>query len=150
MTMAKGLKVIGRQDKIDLPEFELQNVDAKIDTGAYTSAINCSRVKVAVVEGVETLIFQIPGSRIKEKKARKFRTTNFKKRKIRSSNGVSEERFIVNTSVIVFGKKRNVEFSLADRSKMKFPILLGRKFLTKRFLVDVGEKNMSYNLKLKS
>lgn len=148
--MAKILKVIGRQDKVDLPGFELYGIDAKVDTGAYTSAISCSRVKVKKIEGVETLVFHIPGSRIKEKKARRFSTANFKKRKIRSSNGVSEERFIIETHVIIFGKKRKVEFSLADRSKMRFPILLGRKFLTKRFIVDVRQKNLSYSLKLKS
>ena len=148
--MVKALIVIGRQDKVDLPGFELYGIDAKVDTGAYTSAINCSRVKVKVVGGIETLLFQISGSRIGQKKARRFSTVNFEKRKIRSSNGVSEERFIIETDITIFGKKRKVEFSLADRSKMKFPILLGRRFLSGRFLVDVQKKNLSYNQKIKS
>lgn len=145
--MGKLLKTIGRSDKVDLPDLHLSNIDAKVDTGAYTSSINCSRVKVKEVDGVKTLSYYIPGNRIHEKKARKFTTTDFKRRRVRSSNGINENRYIIQTSIILFGKKRKLELSLSDRSKMKFPILLGRKFLTDRFIVDVSAKNLSYNLK---
>ncbi|OEK02379.1 ATP-dependent zinc protease [Roseivirga sp. 4D4] len=145
--MGEHLTIIGRQDIVDLPELNLVNVEAKVDTGAYTSSINCSRVSVKVIDGVKTLTFFISGSRIHEKKARKFTTTTFDQKKIRSSNGITESRYIINTYIILFGKKKKLELSLADRSKMKFPILLGRKFLTDRFIVDVSEKNLSYKLK---
>ncbi len=147
--MREHLITIGRQDKIDLPELNLSNIDAKVDTGAYTSSINCSRVKVKVIDGVETLTFYISGSRIHEKKARIFSTTVFKQKKIRSSNGITEARYVIQTLVVLFGKKKKIELSLADRSKMKFPILIGRKFLTDKFIVDVGQKNLSYKQKFK-
>ncbi len=149
MRMAKKLQTIGRQEIIDLPDFELENVEAKVDTGAYTSSINCSRVKVKEINGVEQLTFYLSGSKIHEKKARRFVTSNFKKKRIRSSNGQMEERFIITTNAVFFGKKVKMELSLADRSKMKFPILLGRKLLAKRFVVDVSKKNLSYQAKLK-
>jgi len=147
--MTEHLTIIGRQDKVDLPELGLLNIEVKIDTGAYTSSINCSRVKVKVIDGVKTLTFYIAGSRIHEKKARRFSTTAFEQRKIRSSNGITETRYVIDTSIVLFGKKKKLELSLADRSKMKFPILLGRKFLTDRFVVNVSEKNLSYKQKLK-
>lgn len=142
--MAKKVQLIGRQDKIDLPDFGLTEIDAKIDTGAYTSSINCSRVKVKTVNGVKELSFYLSGNRIHETRSRKFTTTDFRKKKIRSSNGQTEERFVIKTRMVVFGKKIKVEFSLADRSKMKFPVLIGRKLLTDRFIVDVSKKNLSY------
>jgi hypothetical protein len=141
--MSKPLQVIGRQDFVNLPEFGLKRIEAKIDTGAYTSAINCSRLKLTKVDGVPTLTFYLSGHRIHEHKARKFSTTSFKKKKIRSSNGVTEERYIIKTTVVMFRKRINAEFSLSDRSKMKFPILLGRKLLSNRFIVDVSLKNLS-------
>ncbi len=147
--MKEHLTTIGRQDKVDIPELNLLDIDAKIDTGAYTSSINCSRVKVKTIDGVKTLTFYISGSRIHERKARKFSTTTFEQRKIRSSNGITESRYIIDTVIILFGKKKKVELSLADRSKMKFPILIGRKFLTDKFIVDVGQKNLSYKQKIK-
>lgn len=147
--MAKKVWLIGRQDKIDLPDFDLKDIDAKIDTGAYTSSINCSRVKVKLVNGVKELSFYLSGSRIHEKKSRMFKTTDFRKKKIRSSNGQIEERYVVKAIMVVFEKRLKVEFSLADRSKMKFPVLIGRKILAERFIVDVSKKNISYLAKLK-
>lgn len=149
MLMANQLQTIGRQEIIDLPEFDLENVEAKVDTGAYTSSINCSRLKTKEIDGVEHLTFYLSGSKIHEKKARRFVTKNFKKKRIRSSNGQMEERFIITTTAVFFGKKIKMDFSLADRSKMKFPILLGRKLLSKKFVVDVSKKNLSYQAKEK-
>ncbi|WP_296344084.1 hypothetical protein [Winogradskyella sp.] len=37
--------MLGRFDKIDFPKLNLHNIDVKIDTGAYTSAIHCSKIK---------------------------------------------------------------------------------------------------------
>ncbi|WP_323758049.1 ATP-dependent zinc protease [Roseivirga sp.] len=148
--MSKPLQLIGRQDFIHLPEFGLKGVAAKVDTGAYTSSINCSKVKLTKVDGVPTLNFQLSGNKIHEKKARKFSTTTFKKKKIRSSNGVTEERYIIKTSVVIMKRRFNTEFSLSDRSKMKFPVLLGRKVLTNRFIVDVSQKDISLKLTSKN
>ena len=145
--MAKKILVIGRQDVIDLPGLGLEEIEAKIDTGAYTSAINCSRVKVTTSNNVKELTFYLSGSKIHEKRARKFKTTDFRKRKIKSSNGQIEERYVIRTTAVIFGKRHRMEFSLSDRSKMKFPILLGRKLLTGRYLVDVSKKNLSYKEK---
>ncbi|MFT6215924.1 MAG: hypothetical protein ACJAS3_002325 [Roseivirga sp.] len=141
--MSKPLQLIGRQDFINLPEFGLKDVEAKIDTGAYTSSINCSKLKLSKVDGIPTLNFQLSGTKINEKRARKFSTTTFKKKKIRSSNGDTEERFIVITTVVILERRIKAEFSLSDRSKMKFPILIGRKLLKNRFIVDVSKKNIS-------
>lgn len=148
--MSKPLQLIGRQDFIHLPEFGLKDVEAKVDTGAYTSSINCSKVKLTKVEGVSTLTFQLSANKIHEKKARKFSTTNFKRKKIRSSNGVTEERYIIKTTVVLMKRRFNAEFSLSDRSKMKFPVLLGRKLLTKKFIVDVSQKDLSKQLTQKN
>lgn len=147
--MFKKSVTIGRVDKIDLPDLELFDIDAKIDTGAYTSAINCSKVKVKAVNGVKTLTFNIQGNRLHEKKARKFSTTEFKKKNIRSSNGTNEERYVIATHVELFGHIILTEFSLSDRSKMKFPILLGRKLLRHGFVVNVSKKNLSFQKKYK-
>ncbi len=138
----KNKIIIGRKDKIDLPDFEIFNVNAKIDTGAYTSSIHC--VKIKVIDGI--LHFQIPG--LKDHQVLKdFQTNIFTTKRVKSSNGSSETRYLIKTHISLFGKLYNVEFTLTDRSKMKNPILLGRKVLRSRFIVDVSKKNLSYNLK---
>jgi hypothetical protein len=61
---------------------------------------------------------------------------------IKSSNGISETRYQI-VLTMIFGKKTyNVELTLSDRAEMKFPVLLGRKFLQQgKFIVDVSKIN---------
>jgi len=135
----KNKIIIGRYDVIDLPELDIYEITAKIDTGAYTSAIHCSRIKLQKENDIEYLIFKIPGSHQKKM----FRVSDFKLKNIKSSSGHSETRFVIKTKVLLFGKVIKTEFSLANRSEMKFPVLLGRKLLKDRFIVDVSEINLS-------
>lgn len=144
----KSSYTIGRNDIIDLPELGLFDVKAKIDTGAFTSALHCSRIKVIDKEGTPTVSFQISGATIGRKGSTKFETSDFTQRKIKSSTGHIENRVIIKTRLVLFGKKFRTEFSLTDRSGMKFPVLLGRKFLKKGFVVDVREENLSFKMKL--
>ncbi len=149
MQLAKNKIIIGRTDKIDLPDLGLSNIQAKIDTGAYTSAIHCSGIHFEKAEdGSQILCYTISGARLgKGQKAQKFKTLQYKLKKIRSSNGELQARYIVKTRIILFGKIFKVEFSLSDRSHMKNPILLGRKLLNDKFVVDVSEEDLSFGMK---
>jgi hypothetical protein len=141
----KSKITIGRIDKLDLPELGLVKVQAKIDTGAYTSAIHCSKIHIEKSkDGTRQLVYTISGNRLgKGMRAKKFKTTDFKLKGIKSSNGQVQERYVVKTKIKIFNKIYNTEFSLSDRSHMKNPILLGRKLLSGRFVVDVTEENLS-------
>ena len=133
--------LIGRKDKIDLPDFGIYNVNAKVDTGAYTSSIHCTKIKL--IDGI--LHFQIPG--LIEREVKNFQTNSYSIKKVKSSNGKTESRYTIKTHILLFGNLYYEEFTLTDRSKMKNPILLGRKVLMKRFIVDVSKKDLSYNMK---
>ena len=61
----------------------------------------------------------------------------------KSSNGQTELRVFVKTKIIFFNKEHEIELSLTNRSEMKYPILVGRKFLKNKFLVDVSKKHLS-------
>lgn len=129
-----------------MPELGLEKVQAKIDTGAYTSAIHCSKIHIEKAkDGTDLLVYTISGKRLGEgMRAKKFKTAEFKLKRIKSSNGQVQERYVVKTKIKIFNKIYNTEFSLSDRSHMKNPILLGRKLLSGRFVVDVTEENLSY------
>lgn len=135
--------VIGRRDVIDLPEYRIVNISAKVDTGAYTSAIHAE--DVTVVNGTPSkLSFRIIGANDKDCF---IETTDFTERLIKNSFGQIEKRFVVKTKVLVFNKTFETEFSLSDRSGMRYPVLLGRKFLKNLFVVDVAKLNISYKKK---
>ncbi|MEZ4801793.1 MAG: RimK/LysX family protein [Gelidibacter sp.] len=138
-------KVIGRIDKADFPTLDLFDIDIKIDTGAYTSSIHCH--KVMVVDDVLVCLFYDEGHPHYNGKEIKFK--EFSKAKVKSSNGLVQKRYKVKTSIVLFNKKYNISLTLSTRDDMKYPILIGRKFLSKKFIVDVNEMNISYNKKIK-
>lgn len=142
------MKVIGRTDKIDLPEFGLFDIDAKIDTGAYGCALHCYRVEVVEYQDQRALAFRLLDPKHDEFENKTYYAFNFRSKTVKSSSGEVEHRYTVKTVVVLFGKKYKVEFSLTDRSTMKFPILIGSKFLSKKFVVDVQKKNLSFSQKM--
>ena len=147
--MAKEKIVIGRSDIIDLPEFDISNIKAKIDSGAYTSSIHCSKPKLSIVEGKKRITFYILDNLKEQINNKEFYSEEYTERNIKNSFGQTERRFIIKTKITIFNKIIKTEFSLSDRKNMKHPILLGRKFLKGRFIIDVSKFNLSYKQKRK-
>lgn len=140
---------IGRSDKVDLPDLDLFDLDAKVDTGAYTSAIHYHHAEVIQKDGVKTLHFTLLDPKHPNYNDKSFYFKNFEERVIKNSFGDSEKRYIIKTNITLFGQNFMTEFSLSDRGALKFPILLGRKLLKKGFLVDVARHNLSFDEKNK-
>ncbi len=136
--------IIGRADRIDLPGFGVFDIKAKVDTGAYTSAIHCSKVKVRRKNGKQYIVFRILDSHIALLERRRYVTSQFKRKKVRSSSGHVEKRYFIKAHVLLFGQQILTEFSLSDRETMRFPVLLGRKLLKDRLLVDVSLTDVSF------
>ena len=137
------MHVLGRYDRVDLPELGLSNIHAKIDTGAYTCSLHCHRAEV--VEG--KLEFILLDQEHPEFTGMKFVFEKFERRDIRNSFGEVEKRFVILTSITIFGEVITTEFSLSNHGSLKFPILIGRKILRNRFLIDVTRKNISFKEK---
>jgi hypothetical protein len=66
-------------------------------------------------------------------------------RHVKSSNGTIQERIFIKTTLRLFGREYETELSLTDRKNMKYPMLIGRKFLEGRFVVDVALTYQSSN-----
>ncbi|MGM0636217.1 MAG: ATP-dependent zinc protease [Bacteroidota bacterium] len=136
-------KTIGRIDKADFPELELENIPIKIDTGAYTSSIHCENFRIEN----QILYADFISGNTKKKQLKTVHFEEYNQIQVRSSNGVLQNRYEVKTIIKLFGKKYKISLSLADRNKMKNPVLIGRKFLNKKFIVDTELKDISYNMK---
>lgn len=134
------MQILGRTDRVDLPGLGLYNIQAKVDTGAYTSCLHCSRAEV--IDG--QLEFVLLDDEHPEFTGLKFVFTEYDEREIKNSFGVAEKRYVISTTIKIFEEEIMAEFSLGDRDAMRFPILLGRKILRDRFLIDVTKKNLSY------
>lgn len=139
------MKILGRSDRVDLPELGLTNIHAKIDTGAYTCSLHCSRAEM--VDG--KLEFVLLDAEHPEFTGMKFTFNKFTKRAIKNSFGEAEQRYVIKTTIRIHNRVIRAEFSLSDRDKLRFPVLLGRKILRSRFLIDVTEKDLSFKSKKK-
>lgn len=143
------MNIIGRRDKIDLPGLEIFDIKAKVDTGAYGCALHCHHIKIIEKDGKKVLSFQVLDPSYVDFEDQIFHFEHFEDRIIRNSGGETEHRYIIKTELVIFNTKETVEFSLTNRAKMKYPVLLGRKFLTGKFLVDVQLKYLSHRQKNK-
>ncbi|TWO32163.1 peptidase [Seonamhaeicola sediminis] len=132
--------IIGRIDKVDFPKLELYDIDVKIDTGAYTSAIHCS--EIIEIDNALLCIFNSDVHQNFGKTEMIF--DSYSLTNVKSSNGYKENRYKVKSEVIFFGKTYKINLTLSTRDDMKFPVLIGRQFLSKKFIVDVDLENVSY------
>lgn len=139
--MKPTLDIIGATDIVDLPDLGWFDVPVRIDSGATTSSIHCSRVRLIKDGEQPQLCFYLDAK--KGAPQQSYTVSDFKETIVRNSSGKEEKRYVIKTKITIFGKKIRTEFSLANRRKMRYPILLGRKLLNKRFLVDVSQKDLS-------
>lgn len=133
--MTPQSNVIGSFEQVIFPEFDNYQVSAKIDTGAYTGALHCTKIREEN-NGQGAVLkfspFDHPEVEIV--------ATDFAVRHVRSSNGDEQERYFIKTKITIASKTYPIVLSLADRSEMKWPVLIGRRFLRQNnFLVDVNK-----------
>ncbi|AUC22379.1 MULTISPECIES: RimK/LysX family protein [Polaribacter] len=140
---------IGRIDKADFPELHLEDIDLKIDSGAYTSSIHCSNIEEITIDGKNFIRFKLLDPEHPFYNNKEFTTKNYASKLVKSSNGISEKRFLVETEIVIFNEIFPIHLTLSERKDMKFPILLGRKFLNKKFVIDTTKSNLSHKLKNK-
>jgi hypothetical protein len=129
------MDIIGRKTIIQLPDLGGVNVRAKIDTGAFRTAVHCESWSLKEIGGKEVLEVII------EWEAGKPIVLHFKKfqkRIIKNSFGQTEERYCTRALMLIHKKKIQSEISFTNRSGMRYPVLLGRKTIGKKFLVDVS------------
>lgn len=137
------MHLLGRSDRVDLPGLGLTDIHAKIDTGAYNCSLHCSRAEI--VDG--KLEFVLLDEEHPEFTGMKFTFKKFDRREIKNSFGEAELRYIIKTSIKIYDHVIKAEFSLSNRGNLRFPVLLGRKILRKRFLIDVTKKDLSFEHK---
>jgi len=134
-TTNKQLTVIGRAEKIDLLDFDMTRVPAKVDTGADTSAIWASSIEEKD-DGLYFVLFS-PDSPNYTGAVQRFTKPDYSTTRVANSFGQKELRYKVKLRMRVKGRVIRAAFTLSDRSVKAYPVLLGRRLLHAKFLVDV-------------
>ncbi len=131
------LPIAGWRERVDLPEWGLHGVRAKLDTGARTSAID-----VATIEHLDDgrIRFEVVGRHRPTRQTRWVEAVPVRTSVVKPSHGKAQERMVCRTLIRVGVVEAEIEISLVCRKKMLCRMLLGRTALAGRMLVDSDAK----------
>ena len=132
----KPLPVVGWRELVHLPGLGLSGIPAKIDTGARTSSLHGTVIEEFERDGEKLVRFAVD---FQDSKVRQIcEAVHVDVRGITSSNGETQYRYVIKTPLRLGDVEFRAEISLANRADMKFPMLIGRSSLRRRFVVDSG------------
>ncbi|MFT7586583.1 MAG: hypothetical protein ACI9EW_003021 [Cellvibrionaceae bacterium] len=137
------LPIIGWREWIGLPDFGIEGIKVKVDTGARSSSLHAINLKEFKRDGEQWVRFRVHPKQRRKTGALELEAKVLEFRSVRSSNGKAKIRPVIVTNVSLLGRVWPVELTLASRNNMSFRMLLGREAIRKRFLVDSG--NSYYN-----
>jgi hypothetical protein len=130
------LWVIGWREWVSMPDLEIDEIKAKIDTGALSSALHAVNVETFRSRGRDMVRFDVHPYQRDAAGTVPAEAELVDERNIRSSTGHVELRPVVLIAVRIRGRQWTTEFTLTSRYEMGFRVLLGRRALRGRFLVD--------------
>lgn len=133
------LPIVGNSTKISLAG--IKHVPAKIDTGATVSSIWASDIHLTPDNH---LVFRLFAPSSVFYTGEPIITKEYKVRKVRNSTGHETIRYMVTISTLIKKKRIRISYTLADRSRNDFPVLIGRRALKGKFLVDVSKLGVPY------
>jgi hypothetical protein len=135
-----GPTEIGWKEYLDFPEWGVRRVKAKVDTGARTSALGV--VRHSLVQRPEGLVARMELALYRRHPEQRVtvETPVLRLVAVTSSNGVREERPVIEALVRLGPVEKRIRLTVTNRSSMLFSVLLGREALAGSFVVDVGRK----------
>lgn len=135
----KDLPIIGNSVRIKVAG--VARVPAKIDTGASVSSIWASDIQINSDNQLEFYLFA-SGSEFYT--GEKITVDDYQARLVRNSTGQESVRYTVTLPTVIKHKRIRISYTLADRSRNNFPVLIGRRALKNKFLVDVSKLGVPY------
>ena len=129
-------KIIGRLESIALPDLGISDLQVRVDTGAQTSSLHVDNIEKISKKGRPYVTFDIHPEMHDVDQVVSCAAPISDFRKIKSSNGESEQRYVISTPVTMGDDTWTIEITLTDRSDMSYLMLFGRQAIGTRFLVD--------------
>jgi hypothetical protein len=127
---------VGWREWASLPDLEINNLKVKIDTGAKTSSLHAENIKIYYRGWKKRVRFEVHPKQKKGSHKVVCTAIVVDERVVTNSGGQREKRYFIKTPICLGGMQWNVEISLTDREKMKFPMLLGREAMRGHIIVD--------------
>jgi hypothetical protein len=147
MTAESARATIGWREWAALPDLNLPAIKAKIDTGARTSALHAFLIEPYTRDGVDMLRFLIHPIQLNQKLEVECHAPVFDFREVTDSGGHREMRYVIQSKVVIGDIAWPIEMTLTNRDTMRFRMLLGRRAMENRFVVDPGASYINGKLR---
>lgn len=139
MNWSRQLPLIGWREVIALPQLNIPEIKAKIDTGARSSALHAYVIEHYNAQGQAMIRFWVHPYQNNTQLSIEAEAKLLEMREIRNSGGVAQLRPVVETVVELGERKWSIELTLTNRDVMGFRMLLGRQAVRNQFFVDPGQ-----------
>lgn len=124
------MKTLRLYEDVIFPDFSNTAIRVKMDTGAASGAIHAEDIQLVHKDDGYYLSFRPFGlDTVVEKDC-------YRALRVKSSNGLKEQRFTILTDIIIGDEKHKIRISLRDRSEMKTEAIIGSRFLRNKFIID--------------
>jgi hypothetical protein len=132
--------VIGWKERVSFPDWKVRRVRVKIDTGARTSALGADFYNLADDPQLGRVVeLTITFDRKRPELQTNIRAPVLGQAVVCNSSGMKEQRPVIETTVRLGPVTKLVRFTIANRTRMRFPVILGRRALVEDFLIDVEQ-----------
>ena len=135
MTIKKKI-IIGSLETITLPDLAITDIQVRVDTGAKTSSLHVDNIKKFKKNGKVMVRFDLHPDVYNLENMVSCEAPIHDIRTVKSSNGTSEQRYVISTPVKLGSELWPIEITLTDRSDMSYLMLFGREAIGERFLID--------------
>jgi hypothetical protein len=138
MSRRDGKIVIGWREWVQLPDLGVFETKAKVDTGADNSSLHAFNVERFQLDGVDYIRFEVHPKQRSKKPSIQCEAPLATERMVKNPGGRSELRPVIRTRVVVAGVTMDALVNLTSRDEMGFRMLLGRRTVRTKFVVDPG------------
>lgn len=128
--------IIGAREWCSLPDLGIKLIKAKIDSGAKTTALHAEDLIKFSKNGDEWIKFSLHPLKSKPQFIVQCEAKIIDTRIVKSSNGTKEERFVIETQLLLGNLSYPIQVTLTNRELMGFQMLLGRQAMTNKVLID--------------
>lgn len=135
----RKLMIVGNAEWCSLPELKIPAIRARIDSGAKTSAIHAVNIQEFYKSRQQWVRFEIHPLRVATDVIVQCQAPVYDFRMVKSSNGQSHPRYVIQTTIEMGGERWTIQATLANRRSMGFQMLLGREAMINRILINPSE-----------